>query len=690
MTDVRHSISHALRRWKSYVGVILALGVWASTVSPVVAQPARGPADSTRTDSTRADTVRHAPVRLDTADVAWIRRLPELSVRAVRQSIATAPRAAHVQTLDANAIARSGAEGIDDVLALRSAAFIRQYGDNGLSTLSLRGMGGSQTLVLLDGMRVADPQTGHVDLSLLPTLLVESVSVEHGGGSARYGSGSLGGTVHLRTMRPTTEPRVRAASGGGAFGERHASAVLSDGTTTASGTWSGLVAGRAYTSDGDFPYTNRFLVPQKTVRRKGARTRVSTLYGRAGWQAASAAAHRWSVATWWTHAERGLPGPASTSPTGAEQTDRQGRVWVDGSVPVRNTQLRIQAQATAASLHFQNPATRVDETTRTRTADVSAWMTWPVRTWGLLDTGVSWGTDYSSIANGIHETNAAAFVDGSATIGRLRVEPALRFDARTGPSTTNTALAPRLGLSVRPLPTDGLRLNALVARAFRLPTFNERYYEPGGRPTLQPEVGWSAEVGVELRRQRPSWSAQATLTGFRSSLSDKIVWQPGVVDEGIQVWRPANVSRVLTRGLEARLRGAIRPTDALTLRMGTLFTHTLAENRANPLSPAYGSQLPYVPEQQLKLWTHLSAYGASLGATARLVGPRFFTADESKQADPYQVVDLTARYARTLAGVTLRLSGQIHNVLDERYDIIRLYPMPPRHASVQLSVLLSP
>ena len=666
--------------------LVVALGgaLLVTAPVPLVAQP-------TLPDSARVDTLRLAPIRVDTAAVAWTRRLPAIAVVAQRPSLPVpAPQSARVQTLDARAIDRSGAATLDDLLALRSSAFIKQYGANGLGSLSLRGMGASQTVVLLDGMRIADPQTGQVDLSLLPTLLLESVSIEHGAGSARYGSGSLGGTVHLRTLQPSTAPELRVQSGGGAFGERHASAVVSDGVSTASGTWSGLVAGRAYTSDGDFSYTNRFLVPQQTVRRNGAGADVRTVYGRTRWQSTQAAAHRWSLSGWWTHARRGLPGPANARATGAEQTDRQGRLWLTGHIPVRDRLLHVRAQGTASALRFVNPPAAIDRTTHTRTGDVAAWTTWPLHAWGTLDTGASVGADYASLRGGVHETTTAVFVDGTATVGPLRVEPALRLDALHRRTGITAAVSPRLGLSL-PLPgLNAVRLKALAARAFRAPTFNERYYDPGGRPDLAPEDGWSTELGLHAERARSSWHLRADVIGFRSVLTDKIVWQPGVVTDGVQVWRPDNVSRVVTHGLEISAEGAFQPTSALTMRLGTVFTHTRAENRANRLSPAYGSQLPYVPEQQWKLWTHAEAHGVSLGASARLVGTRFYTADESQHAAPYQVVDLTAGYAQTLAGLTLRLSGELHNLLDERYDVIRLYPMPPRHASVRLSVSLSP
>jgi iron complex outermembrane receptor protein len=134
--------------------------------------------------------------------------------------------------------------------------------------------------------------------------------------------------------------------------------------------------------------------------------------------------------------------------------------------------------------------------------------------------------------------------------------------------------------------------------------------------------------------------------------------------------------------LSLRARTRIHPS--LTLAGGSIFTHTRAENRANPDSPAYGAQLPYVPEQKWKLWTRVEWHSFSVSATGRLVGPRYYSADESRSLSPYQALDLRAAYEWAFDPGRLVLEAQVQNALDRRYEIVRLYPMPPRHATLRL------
>jgi Outer membrane cobalamin receptor protein len=624
-----------------------------------------------------ADTTRRPPVVVADSSIAMSVALPEVTVEGVLDRSASIPAAAHVTTLDADAVAQSGAQSVADLLSMRSGAFVKQYGSTGLASLSMRGMGGTQTQVLLDGLRVANPQTGQLDLSLLPTLLIESVEVQHGAGSARHGSGSLGGTVHLETLRPQTDPLLRAAGGRGAYGERHVSALASGGQ----GAWSGLVAGRYYRTDGDFRYRNSFLVPAQTLRRDGASVRTMTFFGRGVWRGDE---RHWRLSGWWTRARRGLPGPASARSGGARQWDELGRLWTDSTLPLGAGTLELSAQGQRSRLRYRNPPTQTDRTILTTATEADAELRYPLSTLGTITAGTTVGYDRASLNGGVDRLSGATFVDATLSLAPVELEPAVRLDAIGANGAPTVVPSPRLGVRWRPFSDVGLTLRGLVGRAFRYPTFNERYYEPGGTPGLRPEDGWTTEGGVSFRLARPDALLTVEATAFATRLTDKIVWRPSYEISGVQVWSPANVSRVYSRGLELSVRGRRQFRSGLAVSGGSHFTHTRAENRANPDSPAHGAQLPYVPQQTWKLWSRVEWRGLSVSATGRLVGTRFYSSDESRALAPYQAVDVRAAYEWAFDGGRLALEAQVKNVLDRRYEIIRLYPMPPRHATFRL------
>ncbi|HKU54116.1 MAG TPA: TonB-dependent receptor, partial [Rhizomicrobium sp.] len=72
-------------------------------------------------------------------------------------------------------------------------------GDTGIDTINLRNLGDIRTLTLFDGQRVvsSNPVGGGVDLSTIPTALIERVDIVTGGASAAWGSDAVAGVVNL-------------------------------------------------------------------------------------------------------------------------------------------------------------------------------------------------------------------------------------------------------------------------------------------------------------------------------------------------------------------------------------------------------------------------------------------------------------------------------------------------------------
>jgi iron complex outermembrane receptor protein len=113
-----------------------------------------------------------------------------------------------VQVLDAAALQTTAApnvfDAVKDLPALSGSRgstvgnASTSSGDNGLSTLALRGLGSIRTLTLVNGERVTPANiNGVVDVSLIPQLLIERVDVVTGGASASYGSDAVGGVVNF-------------------------------------------------------------------------------------------------------------------------------------------------------------------------------------------------------------------------------------------------------------------------------------------------------------------------------------------------------------------------------------------------------------------------------------------------------------------------------------------------------------
>jgi iron complex outermembrane receptor protein len=229
-----------------------------------------------------------------------------------------------------------------------------------------------------------------------------------------------------------------------------------------------------------------------------------------------------------------------------------------------------------------------------------------------------------------------------------------------------------------------------VGRAFRAPTFNERFFVPGGRPSLRAESGWSAEAGAQVQVGTENRLLRSEVTLFTTRLHQQIVWKPSYVGPGLQVWRPSNIGQVRTRGLEWTATGRWHLGPEATLNGRMAFTHVAATDRSNPRARSFGHQLPYRPRQRLKARAGLSWRWARVGLSSRLVGPRSVTADETQSLPPFRVTNVRVQVQQTVGPATVTAALRLRNLFDTEYSVVRLYPMPPRHVRARLTIALDP
>ncbi|MEO6302076.1 MAG: TonB-dependent receptor plug domain-containing protein, partial [Bacteroidia bacterium] len=116
---------------------------------------------------------------------------------------------------------------IADVLSLNTPVFIKSYGPGALSTTAFRGGNASQTAVLWNGFNLQNAMLGQSDLALMPSFLFENIEVEYGGSSSLWGSGAVGGSIHLKNKSAFDQGLKTSANfGAGSFGLKNISSSV--------------------------------------------------------------------------------------------------------------------------------------------------------------------------------------------------------------------------------------------------------------------------------------------------------------------------------------------------------------------------------------------------------------------------------------------------------------------------------
>src|SRR5207248_11253031 len=130
-------------------------------------------------------------------------------------------------------------------------------GEGVQADLSIRGTTFEQSLILVNGMRVNDPEAGHLNLDVsVPLDAIMRIDVLHGSGSTFYGSDAIGGAVNLLTGRPMQGGTLVLRSGAGSYGsvENHLRGSFTAGPLAEQITGSrdqsdGFIADRDYASN---------------------------------------------------------------------------------------------------------------------------------------------------------------------------------------------------------------------------------------------------------------------------------------------------------------------------------------------------------------------------------------------------------------------------------------------------------
>lgn len=592
--------------------------------------------------------------------------LPLLTVSATRTASEARTAPVRVAVLDTTALRLAGRQNLAEILEHLTLAAVRRYGPTGLASASVRGSGAGQTVVLLDGIPIQNPQLGQLDLSLVPLAWLEAAELRYGAGSAYYGAGAMGGVIHLKSAGPKRSGfHGTARLLKGAYGRAEASTFLQASSRGAALALA-VEAGR---ERGDFPYLNTALFPPATVARLGADRQNWSIFTSLALDRGTREAR---LSAWVQEAERGLPASAYQEPTGERQWDREMRLWGRWLTTVPGGQVTGAGSVQRMEVRYAHPGLGIDETGAVWSGSADMDLRLALTAAALLQAGVSAGAarvDHPSVRNGAVENHLAAFGGLTLELGPALLYPSLRMDHHMPvDGAARTPVSPSLGVSWGPL--ERLRVKAQVARSFRMPTLNDRYWAGVGDPNLRPESGWSEEWGL-------SWLAHALemeTTWYHSRIRDRIVWEPlGTL------WRPLNLDDSRVYGMEATARRGWEVGERSRLDGTLLYGWT---ETASPEGTA-ARALRYVPRHQLKADAGFRWRSLEAGVSSQFVGTRYVTEDRTETVPAFATVSGRVAFARVVRGSRLRIELLAENLTDGRYAFVRGYPMPPRHLAVR-------
>jgi vitamin B12 transporter len=418
--------------------------------------------------------------------------------------------------------ARKETFALDLLRGVPSVAVSRAGGFGGLTQLRLRGAEANQTLVLIDGVEIADPVSGEFDFSDLLTTDIGRIEVVRGEQSALWGSDAMGGVINIITKRGEGPPRLTAGFSYGSFETRK----FQGSTATGTERYSARISGAFLESGG-------INVSRSGSERDGYRN--GTIYFKGGLMPAEN--FSLDVAARYVNAinqeDMGFPGPVDSDIEGRrEQVSASAAAGLDLLDGKWRHRITISVNDVAAGA-LENGALSTESHGRRFRIDYQS--DYFFRPDFLPDTehrltlygerehlSFENASVFSSVP--MHEArtvNWGAVAEYGLGIGEWAYfTGSVRHDAN---GEFENALTFRTTASLKL--TESTRLHGSAGTGVRNPGFFDLFgFDPGfftGNPDLKPERSFGWDAGVE--RFFLGGRLVADITFFRSSLDDEIV-----------------------------------------------------------------------------------------------------------------------------------------------------------------------
>lgn len=565
---------------------------------------------------------------------------------------------------------------VSDLLSFSSGTYVRSYGNGGIAMAGLRGSSAEQSAVLWNGFNLQNSMLGVSDLSMVPASLFESVSVEYGGTASMWGSGAVGGCIHLNNgATPGKIFRVTTGLAAGSIGQFNTSGIITAGTNRLVNTT------KIYTqrSSNRFGYHNPVTGTTEVMKNAGLQGhglmnefRVRT--GRNGIL---------SLNAWLSGSSRRQPGYDPAVPVKQFQDDRALRFQGSWMAAGRKGRTSLRTVYFNETVGFTDSIAQIFDrnTAQTFMTDAEHF-----RRWGK-------GHEMHAGMSFLHAAGRTDHYQGQGMLRRISVLAGNRF------SFTNDKLfvlvngraehfsgesLPVTGnLAVECLPRPWLKTGITLSTTYRQPTLNEMFWLPGGNRSLRPERGAGGDATITFSHRLPKLSFETVFAAYTRTVTDWIVWVPVAGSQP----SPVNILEVWSRGMETSWLCDYRHKKATAgFLVTTSYVLSTVEKTHALNSGSVGMQLIYTPRYQAGGHVYAGYARSRIYLLCQYAGYRFTTSDNSSWLEPYTLVSLRATQALSGAGLSFSLFAACNNLLDTDYLIIAGRPMPRRNYEIGITI----
>ncbi len=564
-----------------------------------------------------------------------------------------------------DSIIRNNNASLTSLLRYNATIYFRENGIGGISSASFRGTSATQTAVVWNGININSQLNGQTDFNTITTNNYDNITVRSGGGSVQYGSGAIGGSIHLNNdFRFSDHFSNELRISYGSFNTRNIGVKTKYGNKKIYAD-----AGIDYiNSDNDYKYLGT------AFKNQNGAFRNLNINGGFGIFFSDRNLLKVYHNTFLSRRNfSGILSGSSLSPSNDSYKDTNSRSLITW----KHFNTSFTSKLSVAHLHemyrfFDNKDSEVYDFGKSNTL---------LTKYDFLyrkhkDIQVNTIAEYSFVQG--EGTNFGGAKDRNIFSGILLYKHTLsrkfHYGVNLRQEITNNYDSPLLfAVDAKFNAHRYYTIKFNGSRNYRIPTYNDLYWigQGGqGNSNLKPETSWQTEIGQEIKINK----MQLSINGYYILAKDLIKWIP----ISGTTWSPVNISEVESYGLEVGLDYKKEwQNQAVVLK--TDYAYTISEDKEKK------KQLIYVPFH--KVTSSISYNYKRFSAFYQLLynGKVFITTDNTREIEGYDVSNLGVNYTYLkTTNKEFSIDFRVNNIYNRNYQNVGFRPMPNRNYQIQL------
>ena len=552
-------------------------------------------------------------------------------------------------------------ESISTILEEETTNYFKYYSPGNLSSISTRGGNASQTSLVYNDFILNNPLNGIVDFSSIPSVFFSSVNIMYGLPSSNWGNGGLAGAIILNNGLNENKS-LEFGSVFGSFNQITNFLKLNYSKKRCS---SSLKLFRQ-NAENNFKFLD---VNNEIVNQENSAFHHSALMSDSKIDFYNSTL---KIVLFSQMLERQVPKGMSESYTNAFQTDLNHRFFINYKYNLENSFIEFKTAYYDEQNSYVDSIRNIFSENPCKTLINQINYSKNINQFNFLKLNLTNSLAKSNGNNYDNEVQINRFsLTGIYKINNPKNKWKHLFNTRIIFDKKN--LSPlTFSYSLNRVLAKDFKIYLNMGKVYRFPTINDLYWSPGGNENLNPENGYSTDLGLLWTKDLSNAQLYFEPTIYSRWIDDWIIWQPTGT-----YWSPMNVKKVWNRGIETNSSISFKKREVnFNFSLKTAYNLSTNIDIYNISDASIGQQLIYVPHYKFIFKSQIAYRNIRITYIHNYTGYRYTSRDNLYYLPAFNLGRLFLSWDFKFKKYPSKIFYKINNLYNTNYQLVINRPMP--------------